>query len=346
MAVTDTEWSRYYGNGGKNECYATQQTSDGGYIMLGRSNSVGAGDFDAWLIKTDAQGGVEWSKTYGDAYIDEAYMVKELTGGGYIIAGMSTSFGWSGEGWLIKTDTDGNVIWSKGYHPSVGSSQSAWDYLYDVVENADGSFVAVGNGPDVDFSTQGWILKVNSDGDYLWDHEYGDIYWERLFSLQPTTDGGYIAAGDAHVTYNDTVFKHDGWLVKFDSYGDTTSSKTFGSVEHDLLRCVKQTSDGGFIATGERQVTEPTGFQGWVLKTDANGNEEWSKTFSKGGLYGVQETPYGNFLASGTIITTESGCDGWLIETNPGGNILWENILPGSPLDDMFLSLNKTSDGG
>jgi hypothetical protein len=343
----DTIWTKHYGGTGKSECYSTQQTTDGGYIMVGRSNAYGAGDFDAWLIKTNENGVVSWSKTFGDSYIDEAYSVKQVSDGGYIIAGMSTSFGWAGEGWLIRTDSSGNVTWSKGYHPDSGSSQSSWDYLYDVVETTDGGFVAVGFAPVDPNSLQAWIVKVNGNGEKVWEHLYGGPYWERLFSIQQTTDTGFIVVGDRHISYDqDTTFKHDGWLLKFNNTGDTLWTKHFGGVEHDLFHCVKQTSDGGYIIAGERQITEPTGFQGWLVKTDANGNAQWNKSFSNGGLYGIQQTSDGNFLAAGTIITTQSAYDGWLLKVNQGGEIMWENVLTGSALDDMFLSLNKTSDGG
>lgn len=343
----DTIWTNHYGGTGKSECYSACQTADGGYILVGRSNAVGAGDFDAWLIKTDASGTISWSKTFGDYYVDEAYSVKQVSDGGYIIAGMTTMFGWAGEGWLIRTDNSGNVTWSKGYHPDSGSSQSSWDYLYDVVETPDGGFTAVGFAPVDTNSIQAWILKVDGNGNKLWENLFGGIYWERLFSLQMTTDSGYIAVGDRHVSYNqDSTFKHDGWLLKFNSTGDTTWTRHFGGPGHDLFHCVKQCADGGYIIAGEREVTEQTGFQGWLVKTDGNGNAQWSKEYSTGGLYGVQQTSDGNFLACGTTASSGYAYDAWLLKANQTGDIMWENVLAGSPMDDMYLSINKTSDGG
>ncbi len=346
-SVREPEWSNFFGGAGKDECYSAIQTSDGGYIMVGRSNSYGAGDFDAWVVKTDASGQVAWTKTYGDTYIDEAYAIKEVSGGGYIIAGMSTAFGWAGEGWLIRTNASGDIIWSRGYHPANGSSQAAWDYFYDVVENSDGSFTVVGDCCDTQMNIQGWIVKVNSDGDVLWEHEYGDIYWERFFSMQPTSDGGYVAVGDRHWSYdNDTTFKHDGWLLKINDLGDTVWTRHFGGVDHDIFRCVKQTSDGGYIICGEREVDVINGFHGWLIRTDASGQEIFNKTLAKGGLYGVQETSNGNFMAAGTTVTQQSAYDGWLLKANPDGVVLWESMLTGTELDDMYLSLNPTTDGG
>jgi len=340
------DWSRNYGGNLKDECYDAHQTSDGGYIMIGRSNSFGAGEFDGWLVKTDADGTIAWEKTFGDTYIDEANKVKETSDGGFIVAGMSTAFGWAGEGWLLRTDAEGNIIWNKGYHPIDGSVQSAWDYIYDVVETSDGGFVFAGNAPDVMYSTQAWIGKVDSDGNLLWDHGYGDIYWERIFSLEPTSDGGFIGVGDRHWTYDDITFKHDGWLLKFDQNGDTLWTKHFGDVNHDIFRSVKPSADGGYIIAGEREDAEVSGFRGWVVKTDAGGNTEWNQTFAPGGLYGVQQTPAGNFIVAGTTITPASADEGWLLKLDPQGEVVWEDLVHGTDMDDIFLFLDKTNDGG
>jgi hypothetical protein len=345
-AVPDILWSGNFGGPAVDECYSVRQTSDGGYVLVGRSNSYGAGNFDGWMVKTDETGAEVWSKTFGDTYIDETYMVRELSAGGYIIAGMSTQFGWAGEGWLIKTDASGNIVWSKGFHPSEGSSSVAWDYLYDVVEMPDGGFVAAGTATDNEMSTQGWIMRVDADGTMLWDHTYGGEYWERFFTLATTSDGGFVAAGDRHWTYDSISWRHDGWLLKFDNLGDTAWTQHFGSEGHDIFRSVKQTSDGGYILAGERQQTVESGFYGWLLKTDANGQALLNKTLSTGGLFAVSQVTNGYFVAAGTIVQPGIACDGWMLKADGSGTIAWETTLPGTDLDDMCLAMEQTSDGG
>jgi hypothetical protein len=342
----DTAWTGFYGGDFRDECYSVHQTADGGYISVGRSCIDGSYDYQAWLIKTDSKGSIAWSKTYGDTYIDEAYKVRQTSDGGYIIAGMSTAFGWAGEGWLIKTDNKGTVIWNRGYHPEEGSAMSGWDYIYDVVETEDGGFVFAGNTPDTYLSTQAWIGKVNSSGDLVWDHKYGLEYWERIFSLEATSDGGFIGVGDRHWTHDNLFYKHDGWLLKFNSEGDTTWTKRFGDNEHDIFRSVQQTSDGGYVICGEREVSTSSGFVGWLVKTDNLGNEEWSKSLSKGGLYGIQQDPDNNFVAAGTIVTQQSACEGWLLKADGKGDLVWEEYIHGTDMDDVFLSLNHSFDGG
>ncbi|HLN52328.1 MAG TPA: T9SS type A sorting domain-containing protein [Lentimicrobium sp.] len=340
------EWSNHFGVDLFNECYSVIQTSDGGYVMVGRSNSsAGLGNFDAWMIKTDQDGNEQWNRYFGDEYIDEAYKVKETSDGGFIITGMTTKFGWAGEGWLIKTDAQGNIVWEYGYHPSSGSLEVAWDYIYDVTETSDGGFVFAGDAPTVTENIQAWIGKVDADGTLLWDHTYGLEYWERIFSLEPTSDGGFIGVGDRHWTYNDTTYQHDGWLLKFNESGDTLWTNHFGQPGHDIFRSVKQTSEGGYIVVGESEAGITNGFWGWIVKTDENGNELWNNHLSKGGLFAVlcNESTYS---AGGIIVNPATAGDGWLLEINPDGTVAWESNIVGTQTDDIFLSLYPTEDGG
>lgn len=343
---TDTLWTKNFGGEMKDECYSVCQTSDGGYIMVGRSNSLGAGDMDGWMIKTDENGGMEWMQTYGDSYIDEAYQVKQTSDGGFIIAGMSTAFGNAGEGWLIKTDSEGNVLWNNGYHPASGANPTGWDYIYDVIETGTGDFVAFGYAAMQENLLQAWIMKIDAAGNRLWEKLYGEEYWERLFSADMTGDGGFIAVGDKHYTYNDTIYKHDGWLVRFDENGDTLWTNHFGADQIDIFRSVKVASDGGFIISGERELNETTGYYGWMVKTDSEGHEIWNTTSTtSGGLMAVWQAEDGNYIAAGTSNRQGTLYDGWLVKADQKGSVMWEKFIAGSNLDDMFLSMNKTDDG-
>lgn len=338
-------WSSSFGGELRDECYTAIQTTDGGYALIGRSNSVGAGNFDAWLIKTDANGNKLWEKTFGDTYIDEAYVIRETSDGGLIIGGMSTAFGWAGEGWLIKTDNQGNIIWNNGYHPMDSPLEVGWDYIYDIIPTSDGGFIFGGVGAPAVGVMQAWVGKVDENGVLLWDNCFGGIYWERIFSMTPTSDGGFAAVGDRHWTYDDITWQHNGWLLKFDENGDTTWTKHFGQVEHDIFRNVKQTSEGGYIICGESEGGVKMGFHGWIVCTDDQGNELWNKHMAKGGLYGVQVTD-GTYTFGGVYVDAYHAGEGWLINADTDGTINWESLVDGSLTDDMFLSLNLTNDGG
>jgi len=341
----DTLWTKTFDRGDDDKAYSVQQTADGGYIMVGRTKSYGDLNYDAWLIKTDENGDSLWTKTFGDTYIDEAYVVRQTSDGGYIIGGMSTQFGWAGEGWLIRTDNQGNVIWQHGYHAD-GTTTSNWDYIYDLVETADGGFVAAGFTGMNTYSHQGWVIKVNANGNLIWNKHYGiATYWDRLFKICPTCDGNYILAGDKHVSYSGT-YKHDGWLLKIEADGDSLWSATFGGSEHDLFRALCVNDDGSIIAGGQTQSYGTVGYEGWLVKTDANGNLIWNKTYGSGAVNAVIETPDHRNVAGGGIFCPATANDAWLFSTNGDGEVCWDELICTSDLDDIIDSMERTSDGG
>jgi hypothetical protein len=341
----EVSWTKSFGGSGMDWGYYSEQTNDGGYITVGRKDN-GSLNMDAWLIKTDADGDTMWTRYYGDTYIDEAYVVKQTSDGGYILAGASTAFGWYGEGWLLKTDSDGNVIWSRGFHPDP-SAQSEWDNFYDVIETSDGGFIALGFGGYQDYYWQAWTVKVNSSGNVLWNKSFGEQYlWERLYSFKQTSDGGYIAVGDKHYTYGDTT-SHDGWLVKFDSDCDTLWTKHFGAAQVDIFRSIQITPDNNYIIAGEREPYWGAGTKGWMMKVDFNGNVIWDNMYGNGGFMSVQKTPNGNYIAGGTKFISQATLnDAWILKTDLNGNVIYNNTYPVSSTDDVVQSIQPTSDGG
>ncbi len=343
---TDTLWTKAFGGDLKEECYEAIPTSDGGFAMAGYTRSMGAGDSDGWLLKTDDKGTIEWMQTYGDTYVDEFYAIKQLSDGGYILAGLSTAFGWAGDGWLLRTDSLGEVIWSQGYHPEYGAVMSGWDFFYDVIPSDDGGFTAFGYSGYESNMIQAWIMKVDADGTRQWENIFGGEYWDRIFDAQATPDGGFIAVGDVHHTYDSTItYRHDGWLIKFDAQGDTLWTRHYGREMHDIFRSVKVLDDG-YIICGERQIDDVNPFFGWMMKTDLEGNVIWDQTLSKGGLMAVEIADDGNYVAAGTYLSPAISYEGWLLKLDPSGFIIWESVFNGSILDDMILSLHKTTEGG
>jgi len=103
------DWQKTYGGGGYDSASSIQQTSDGGYIVAGVTTSFGAGGYDFWVLKLDGSGNVQWQKTYGGTGNDYANSIQQTTDGGYIVAGVTTSFGAGGDFWVLKLDSSGNV---------------------------------------------------------------------------------------------------------------------------------------------------------------------------------------------------------------------------------------------
>ncbi|MFI5219276.1 MAG: T9SS type A sorting domain-containing protein [Bacteroidia bacterium] len=205
----DVVWSKKFGGNNSDNGFSGQQTTDGGYILAGNTSSFS----DVCIIKTDSLGDTLWTRTYGGANLDWGYAVQQTTDGGYIITGLTGSFGAGDKDvYLIKTDTIGNLLWSKTF------GGTYFDVGYDVRQTTDGGYIILG-------STTSWggddlyLIKTDANGDTLWTKAFGGtaftFYGE---SIQQTTDGGYIITGYGHNTgalYDDVL------LIKTDANGNS-----------------------------------------------------------------------------------------------------------------------------
>jgi predicted secreted protein len=149
-------WDRPYGGVGDDEAYSVIQTSDGGYVLAGFTNSSGNGGYDFWLVKTDSNGTELWNETYGGPSNDEAYSIVQAGDGGYVLAGYTRSFGNGGSDfWLVKTDASGNQQWDKTY----GEERSD-DKAYCVVQANGQGYALVGYTYSPSMSNDAWLVKT------------------------------------------------------------------------------------------------------------------------------------------------------------------------------------------
>jgi len=339
------EWSKTFGGSGWDVANSVQQTSDGGYIIAGYTGSYGAGSDDAWLIKTDSSGKEEWSKTFGGSDYDEANSVQQTSDGGYIIAGRTNSYG-AGyrDAWLIKTDSSGKEEWSKTF------GGSGWDVANSVQQTSDGGYIIAGRTNSYGAGDyDAWLIKTDSSGKEKWSKTFGGSDYDEANSVQQTSDGGYIIAGRTN-SYG--AGPGDAWLIKTDSLGKEEWSKTFGGSGHDRANSVQQTSDGGYIIAGRTNSYGAGPGDAWLIKTDSEGNEEWSKTFGGSrydGANSVQQTLDGGYIIAGYTESYGASSDAWLIKTDSSGKEEWSKTF-GDPRwyhrDDRAHSIQQTSDGG
>ncbi|MGB9700612.1 MAG: hypothetical protein ACPL5I_14645 [Thermodesulfobacteriota bacterium] len=250
-----SQWQQTYGNYGSiaNEVI---QTSDGGYIIVGESSD------NAYVIKTDSSGNSIWEKSYGTGQKGIGYSIIQ-TSDGYIIAGERVLTGRTDSDiWIFKIDSSGNnIIWEKNF------GDTGYDTAYSIKLTSDGGFIAAGKKSSVAGDADFWIAKLKSNGDLDWEKTYGSSYDEIAYSIQQTSDGGFILAGETKTSGGDTDFL----ILKLDANGGVVWEKTYGSSGNDVARSIQQTSDGGYIVAGETTTAAgDTDF--WVLKLDANGN--------------------------------------------------------------------------
>ncbi|MFA6397443.1 MAG: T9SS type A sorting domain-containing protein [Candidatus Paceibacterota bacterium] len=320
-----------------------KQTPDGGYVITGYVND------EVCLIKTDADGIKLWSKTYGGTGIDVGYSIELTSDGGYIIAGETSSFPtliYFEDVYVIKTDASGNLEWSRTF------SSDRDDYSYSVKQTSDGGYVILGytEGFGSIFADI-WIIKLNSNGNLQWSKMYDGGDTDYGLSIQQTNDhgfiitgwhGGYIGAGN-----------YDLCLIKTDSLGNLVWSKLYGGPLADGGYSVLQTQDGGFIACGYTESFVNTQYDDnfYVVKTDANGNLEWSKTIGNGNWersYSMSQTSDGGYAIFGMSgDSTDWDDDACLVKIDANGSILWNKLIGLSTTNgDYFYSGMQTSDGG
>jgi hypothetical protein len=224
-------WTKTFGGTLSDQGYSVQQTSDGGYIIAGDSLSFGEGNYDVYLMKTDALGNVEWTNTFGGTSSDQGRSVQQTSDGGYIIAGQSHSFGAGvSDVYLIKTDTSGNAVWTQTFG-GIGIDEG-----YSVQQTSDGGYIIAGvTASDV------YLIKTDGSGNAVWEKTFGGNFGDQGASVQQTSDGGYIIAGD---TWSFGAGNYDIYLIKTDASGNVVWTNTFGGELNDHGASVQQTSDG------------------------------------------------------------------------------------------------------
>ncbi|MBI4453758.1 hypothetical protein HY636_03890 [Candidatus Woesearchaeota archaeon] len=357
-SIGNIEWDKTFGGSKDDAASSIQQTTGGGYIVAGWTNSKGSGLYDAWIFKLDTNGNLLWDKTFGGIGNDEIHSIQQTSDLGYIVAGFTTLKDADGtddiDAWVLKLDSNGKIKWDK----VIGNSGN--DRANSIQQTNDLGYIVAGwIDSDGSGSYDAWILKLDGNGNSEWDKTFGKTYDDNANSIQQTNDGGYIAAGWT-LSWQNNAVKHDAWILKLDSKGNLEWEKTFGGSKLDVAYSIKQTNDLGYIVAGKTASKGGSITNGWVLKLDTNGNLLWDKTFGSGYFkheFGfINQTKDGGYIVTGNFGSQgpeNYDVDGWILKMDANGNLECSGASQGSldktfggDYNDSASSIQQTTDLG
>ena len=317
----EEEWFKTFGDNEMDQGFCIQQTTDGGYIICGTTNywdQVWGWDVLVYLIKTDENGEEEWNQTYGsDGSV--GYSVKQTTDGGYIITGNKSYVG-NGDSdlYLIKTNENGEQEWDQTYGILFNS-----DVGYSVQQTNDGGYIITGytypSPPQ--FQKDVFLIKINGNGEEEWSQTFGEDYEDVGYSVQQTTDGGYIITG---TKTNQENFSYDIYVIKTNNIGEEEWSQTFGGEYSDMGYSVQITTDDNYIIGGYTEPYQKDKEDVILIKIDNEGNELWSQTYGEEDIdergQSIQQTSDGGYIITG-FKQFISNTEVYLIKTDSEGNV-------------------------
>jgi len=277
-----------------------------------------------------------WWKTYGGDSTDVGRCVQQTSDGGYIITGNTCSFENPGSHkiWLLKTDSDGDTIWTRTFGKGFG---------YCVDESSDGGYVLTGYA-NMGFTNVLRVLKIDTQGEILWQKDFIERANDAGRFIDETHDKGYVLVGASSSVYTGS----DLWFLKIDSLGNEERTRLYGQRETgEIGYCIKQTRSLCYIIVG---TIEGTKSDIWLLKTDGFGDTLWTRIYGgeqKAGAYSVSETTDSGYIICGWKESTSEppSTDVWLLKTDSLGDTLWTKTHGGLLADKGFW-VEQVSDGG
>jgi len=316
-------WEKYYGGNDTDGVESVCQTSDGGYIMAGGTQSAGAGKSDAYVLKLDAKGDIQWEKTLGGKEWDTAHAVDQTSDGGYIVAGASQSFGsGKGDAYVLRLDPNGKTVWEKTFNGN-GAARA-----HDIRQTSDGGYILAGTTYSLGSgSGEAYLVKLDGSGNKVWEKLFGGKGRGSARSVQQTSDGGYIIAGQIS---SSELGQGDAYFIRLDGQGNVGWEKTFGIKELDAAVYVSsedikgsnalsviQTSKGDYLAIISTY-TKLSIAGAYLMRLDGDGNKVWARTF---GVKDLDEE-YAEKLSSAARVYPNA-----LLQASDGGYVVAGGIV-------------------
>ena len=328
FAQPTQQWSATLGGDGDEFAHAVAPSGDGGFVIAGETHSYGAGSYDGWLVMLDSGGDEVWSQTFGGSEGDAIYAVQKTGDGGYILAGETHSLGGATSSrshfWLIKTNSGGHQQWQRTYaatRGTDGNENAASGAAYAVRQTSDGGFILSGSSVGEDTATAS-LLRTDAEGQLVSRHSLGESPGGIAYDIAIASDGGFVIAGSS--SSDDTG--SDALLVKTDSSGTVQWSNTFGGGYNDEIRSLVPTSDGGYALGGFTWSIGAGQSDFWLVKVDANGQQEWERTFGgvlRDSAHSLLSTGDDGFVLAGWSESFRGGGRVWVVKTGPEGRIQW-----------------------
>ncbi len=353
IAQPSIQWAKSLGGTGPDYPKVIIQTLDGGFVIGGEVQSTdgdvigfhGNNYSDAWLVKLSSSGSIQWAKCYGGSSTDRINSIRQTNDGGYICAGYSnsndgdiTNSHGHGDVWVMKLNDTGAIQWSKCYGGPSSSSEA-----YSIIQAYGGGYIFCGitSATDGDVignhgtngTHDGWVVRIDNQGNLVWQKCYGGTNWDNLYDVIATHDGNYILTGNSYSNNGDgctsDTLNGDSWVIKIDTSGMVLWSKCYGGNGLDGSSSIIQTLDGGYAVGGSTSTTNNgdvmcgthTWYVIWVIKLFENGALQWSNcyadTIANGGLLCPSND-------SGFVIAGNSSYWGaWIVKVDISGNIHW-----------------------
>ncbi|MCB0517519.1 MAG: T9SS type A sorting domain-containing protein [Lewinellaceae bacterium] len=378
LSQPDIEWQKSLGGTHMDYGRAMLSAGDGGYLMAGYSDSSDGdltsnhGFEDCWLLKMDGAGTVLWSKSYGGNDEDYPTALLATSDGGYIMSAVTSSNNGDitlnhggNDYWIVKLDGAGSIQWQKTYGGTSG------DYARDILSTSDGGYIVagatfsndgdvIGNHGSYDF----WLLKLDADGNLLWQKTLGGTGFDYANAIQNTPDGGYLVAGYSTSNDGDVSGNHGGgdyWLVKLDSGGGIQWQESLGGPGEDYASALTTIWDGGYVVAGRSKSLGGNvsdnhgGYDDWVVKIDEDGGLVWETSLGGGmddyAVY-IEPTTDNGFVVAGKSSSSDGdatenkgGTDFWVVKLDIDGALQWQKSMGGTA-DDYAYSAKPTTDGG
>jgi len=346
LALTSTlsaqlvQFQKTYGSAGTDYCWSVAQTTDGGYILVGETNSFGAGSYDAYLTKTDAYGVIQWTRTYGGTGWDSGFTVRQTSDGGYVVVGRTES---SGNGladiWIFKTNNIGIISWQRTCGSAGGDSGN------DIIQTSDGGYAAVGfqNGGAAT-NDNACLVKMDGSGNIQWVHSYSigsdDDYG---YSVAQASDGGYIIGGENYYSPGSAAL-----IIKTDANGNVQWANSYGGSADHWINSIIALPSGDFMIAG---ISSQLSFINvWLAKLNPNGNPVWSNSYAGPGT-GVDNclwftsTSDGGYALCGRTNSFTADYDAFLIKTDSAGGPEWSRRYGGTANDQANQVIVSTNGG-